>query len=165
MIMKDKKNKKNSFSKKGIVLILALIISSIIFTIALGVISISVKELNFSTSARETNDAFFAAETGAECALYSDISGNFPIETEEPAIGPTNCIFGDTNNTSLSNPWKFTLGKIGNSDKACAIVSIEKSFDSNGKLLSSKITSKGYNVGDSSCSGSNRVERVLELNY
>ena len=36
--------------------------------------NISLKEIKFGTSARDTNDAFFAADTGAECALFNDKS-------------------------------------------------------------------------------------------
>ena len=40
----------------------------------MSIMNISYKEIIFSTDAEETNEAFFAADTGAECALYYDRS-------------------------------------------------------------------------------------------
>ena len=157
--------KKNIKNKKGIVLVLALIITSIIFTIALGAISISIKESNLSTSVKDSDDAFFAAESGAECGLYNDIGGIFTASSSSETPVNPNCFFGTLNNISTANPWSFVLTELGVSQRACAIVKIEKIFDSNNELISSRITAKGYNMGDSSCAGENRVERVLELNY
>src|SRR3989338_6549604 len=79
--MNLKKSKKN----KGFVLLFAVTLSSILLAIALGVSNVAFRELRFSTNARSTNDAFFAADTGIECALnydkspgssFEDIDGN-----------------------------------------------------------------------------------------
>src|SRR3989344_2360391 len=88
--MQNKKLKNNKgpaphhFSKSGagFVILFAVTLSSILLAIALGVANIALKEIKFSTSARDTNDAFFVADTGAECALFYDkLSGSsFPID-------------------------------------------------------------------------------------
>jgi hypothetical protein len=75
---------------------------------------------------------------------------------------------------SLSNSWVFVIPSLGNSGGACAEVTVSKTFDTSGGspvLTSTKIISKGYNVGtddgSSHCFSSdvNRIERVLEVDY
>ena len=65
MIKKIKKN-------KGFVILFAVMLSSIFLAIALGVSNIAFREVTFGTSAKDANDAFFAADVGAECALFND---------------------------------------------------------------------------------------------
>src|SRR3990167_1349437 len=60
--------------KSGFVILFAVTLSALLLSIALGVANIAFKELRFGTSARDTNDAFFAADTGIECALLYDKS-------------------------------------------------------------------------------------------
>ena len=160
IILKEKRK------DQGIALVLAILISGIIFLVALGITGVSVKEIQFSISNKDANEAFFAADTGAECALYND--------------GPTKEIFYiDSETTSLDclkdkniefvyapNPWVFVTTGLGNSEEACAIVTVSKTFDDDGNTLTTQIVSKGYNLGNEDCSlPENRVERVLELNY
>ena len=57
IILKIKKN-------KGFVLIFAVTLAAILLSIALGISQIALKEIKFGTSAKDTNDAFFAADTG-----------------------------------------------------------------------------------------------------
>ena len=61
-------------SKKqaGFVILFAVTISSIILDIALGVANISFREMKFSTNVKDSNNAFFAADTGLEYVLMND---------------------------------------------------------------------------------------------
>ncbi len=155
--MKTKNIKKN----KGFALLFAVMISSIILAIALGVATISYKEVKFSTSAKDTNDAFFAADTGAECALYYDRIDPANNAFDPLFSGPMNC-----NGLSItlggSDPtWNFIVSQLGDNKNGCAIVSVNKS-DPN----STSIVSKGYNNGGSNCIATeNTVEREIDLNY
>ncbi|KKP85726.1 hypothetical protein A3B84_00400 [Candidatus Nomurabacteria bacterium RIFCSPHIGHO2_02_FULL_35_13] len=157
--MNKAKNKKN---EKGFVILYAVMISSMLLAISLGVANISLKEINFGTSAIDTNNAFFAADTGAECALFNDKSTESVfVESSSPTITCNgNSI---TANESPALYWSFIISGLGNSGNACAVVTVDKTDPA-----ITTIISKGYNVGgDTSCvsTDSNRVERQLELNY
>jgi len=146
---------------KGFVLLFAMMLSSIILAIALGVLNISLKEIKFGTSAKDTNAAFFAADTGAECALYNDKSvGGVFVESFSPSITCNGQTFPAEE--SPSSYWSFVIPGLGDRGKGCAKVTVDKT-----DLSTTEIISKGYNIGDDSCNSTdpNRVERQLELTY
>src|SRR3989344_1323414 len=76
---------------EGVVLLFAVTLTSILLAIAVGISNIALKELNFSTSARAANDAFFAADTGAECALFYDRSVSSTFAQGSPPTQTINC--------------------------------------------------------------------------
>jgi hypothetical protein len=168
---------KKSGKKDGIALLFSILVSSVILSIAFGMINIAAKEINFSTSAKSTNEAFFAADVGVECALYNDKISNtvFPGAPDYPT--EINCLLnGNLPLVKLSDPssdfrsWNFVMKNLGSSTQACVKVNVLKEFNTSTDppiLKSTKITSRGYNIGDSSCTSSdvNRLERVLEVNY
>lgn len=138
-------------------------ISSILLSIALGIINISLNEVRFSTSARDTNNAFFAADTGAECALFFDNS-----DPDLNAFTGTASIRCNKTNITLngSDPsWNFVFSGLGSSGQSCAKVTVVKTFVD--PYTFTTITSKGYNIGDVNCesTSSSRVEREIKLSY
>ena len=147
---------------KGFVLLFTMVLSSILLAISVGVSNIALNEINFSTSAKDTNNAFFAADTGIECALRYDRSDNNAFTG--PAL--MNCAGNSITPTPSGSPasfWSFVVPRLGSDKQSCAIVSVDKSV-----LNSTKIISKGYNIGDpTNCTSTNtnRVERELEANY
>jgi len=165
------KNKKNF--KKGIALLFAIMLSTIFLTITTGVLNISVKELNFSTSTKDTNNAFYAADSGIECALYNDKSGStFFVDQAAEEIGATadfTCFQSSISlNGTFSEGFSFIVSGLGSNNNSCAKVSVSKITDSvDPTIIVTKIISKGYNIGDENCesSNTNRVERVLEVSY
>ncbi|MEK7134342.1 MAG: pilus assembly PilX N-terminal domain-containing protein [Patescibacteria group bacterium] len=58
---------------RGFVLPLAVLLAGILLSIGLAIFSITLKELTLSSSGRESQIAFFAADAGTECALYWDV--------------------------------------------------------------------------------------------
>lgn len=156
-------------TNKGFALLFAILLSTIILVIALSVSNIAVKELNFSSSAVDTNDAFFAADTGAECALYNDRSdvNKFPLTGSS---NPINC--NNKNITLSSSPgsnsvtYSFIITNLGSSGDSCAKINIFK--DGSKNPITTKISSKGYNVGGGSgcnSTSSRLIERELIVNY
>jgi hypothetical protein len=59
-------------TQKGYVLLLAVLISSIILAMSMGVFAISIKEVALATFARDSVRAFAAASRGLECAIFLD---------------------------------------------------------------------------------------------
>ena len=155
---------KNNYS--GFVLLFAVMLSAIILAITLGVSSTLLKETNFSISNKDAGNAFFAADTGAECALYFDrVKDFFNLNNSIPS--EIKCDGAPRSIISLSiNNFEFFVNSLGSSRNACAIVSIEKT-DNGGGTFSTKIVSKGYNLGGDNCKkiSVNQVERELDLNY
>ena len=160
-------------SKKGIALLFAVMLSAIFLSIALGVSSIALKELNFSSSAKDSDNAFFAADSGVECALYNDkLDSTVFIEKGEPVIFCFGVNRYEVKNSigETSMDFSFNVSGLGSNGQSCVAVDVLKTIDRSTDpmtILSTKITSKGYNLGRDDCSwnGENRVERVLEVNY
>lgn len=157
-----KKIKNNS----GFALLYAIVISSIIFSISLSVSNIALKEIMFSTSAKDANDAFYATDTATECALFYD---SFD-PSKNAFTGTLNSGLTCGGNTIVVNKptsalvWNFIASRLGGSGKACAQVTVDKE-----DVSITKITSVGYNNGGTIsgfCTPSiNTTQRVIELSY
>jgi hypothetical protein len=152
-------------NKKAFVILFAVTLSSIMLAIGLGVADIALKEIKFNTSAKDTNDAFFAADTAIECALMNDKppSTSFAVSG---GSGQVQCLGGIINLTGSFPVWKFIIPHLGNPNN-CAIVTVSKDNTSKPPFILTSMVSKGYNIGDASCNSTNpnRIERELDINY
>ncbi len=163
--LKQKKNKAYPAKLQrsgGFVILFVMVISSIVLAVTLAIANISYKEIMFSTSAKDTNDAFFAADTGAECALNYDKTA--PVDNAFTGTASMNCA-GSSITLNGSNPnWNFIVSGLGSNGQGCAKVTVDKSISP-----LTTIIAKGYNNGGSvvgSCTqGLNNVERQIELTY
>jgi len=137
--------------RSGFVILYTVVVSSILLAITLGVGEIAFKELRFGTSAKDTNDSFFAADTGLERALL--------LDKPPAAICPLS-----SGACTIDLAPFLNLGTTG---KGCAKVRATKSTDPSDGSIKTHIVSKGYHSDDPSCSGSNtnRIERQLEIKY
>lgn len=139
----------------GFVILYSILVASILLSVALGISSISVKEIKLSSSARDGNVAFFSADTGAECALFFDKKGYF-----DPASQPMSSVFcnGEIVNITSGLGTSFDFS-INNSSGGNAVVHVLKDPTTNSTI----INSKGYNT--TNLNASNRVEREIEVSY
>ncbi len=155
--MKTNKIKNN----KGFVILFAVTLASILLTIALGVANIAFQEVVFGTSAKDTNNAFFAADTGIECALSNDKSSSVSF-VESGGSGNVSCQGGTITLNGGYPFWDFNITGLGSNGASCAKVTVDKTDSS-----VTTIISKGYNIGDASCASvnSDRVERELKTTY
>ena len=165
--------KTNFKNNKGYTLLFAVLVSSIVLSIGISILTISKKEFLLSASARDSTSAFYAADSGLECAAYFDNNGNY-FSTSTTA-GPFSCAdFSITKQGGATgseyDPYEFNFQIPLGSSGACSIVTIEKYYDDD-DIITTRIISRGYNVGwDSvaeSCDepSSRRVERALQLTY
>src|SRR3989338_5580655 len=74
-------------TEHGFVLLYAVLVASIALSIGLSLYCITIKELIISSSSRDSQLAFYAADAGAECALYWDVQ-----EKAFSTTTPTNTI-------------------------------------------------------------------------
>ena len=125
--------------RSGFVMLFAVTLSAILLSIALGVTNIAFKELRFSTNARDTNDAFFAADTGIENALFKD-------------------------KTNIAIAEVFYIFNLGSTGQSCVKVTVTKNAPS---VPATTIISKGHNktIGSNCDPSPDIVERQIEVNY
>jgi hypothetical protein len=137
-------------TSKGYTLLFAMLVSSLVLAIGISILSISKKEFLISTSTRDSTSALWAADGGVECAIYGDENGAFTTTAD------------NTNKLGCSVPYKFTSvtlstptaeegtfifnARFGSSGTSCAIVTVSKYKDTNGKLKFN-VLSRGYNTG------------------
>lgn len=170
---------KNKRRDNGFVLFFSLIISTIVLSIISGVILIAYKELIISSTGRESQRAFYSADTGVECALYWDIKHPL-VGYEEMSVFPSsmdssipdeiiNGCSGDNlvissvlipapTGTAATSTFSMDIAASG----VCADVFVSKYMDALGNEKT-KIDSHGYNTCD--IGSTRRVERGIRVTY
>jgi len=157
----------NFKSNRGITLLIAIIIAASLLVISMGLVNIAVKQAFLSSSAKESQYAFYAADTGIECALYWDVR-NENAGRSAFATSTTQTIYCNQDNTNPINP-NTPTGVVGGMSAPaftitfkpnpyCAVVTVTKNNDG-----TTKIESRGYNTCDPS--SSSRVERAVKVTY
>ena len=148
-------------NQRGFTLMLAALIASVTLALGTSIFALAQKELTLSSVGRDSQFAFYAADTGAECALYWDMRFQlFPTTT------------ATTKNLTCDNEAKTTTvlnvdGDIVSSfefepNGYCAKVSVTKS-NTNPRT---KIHVDGYNTSCANVESSSRaLERSVDLTY
>ncbi|OHB02496.1 MAG: hypothetical protein A3F53_01755 [Candidatus Zambryskibacteria bacterium RIFCSPHIGHO2_12_FULL_48_10] len=148
--------------KKGFTLFLAVVVMGTLLLIATGITALAVKQSLISVSGRESQIAFYAADTGLECALYWDVKNPSGSSAFDPSTSSTINCNQDANNGG--NQWvvggssasTFTMTFLP--DPSCAIVTVTKLTGN-----ATRIESLGYNTCNSE--SSRRVERAIRATY
>src|SRR3989344_2922411 len=118
---------------KGFTLFIAMIVMGTLLLIAAGIVNLAVRQSLISSSGRESQEAFYAADSGIECVLYWDIQNPNGVSAFSTSTGSTIFCNRDANNPS--NQW--TVGGSYTSvvnltfrpDSYCAIVTVIKGID------------------------------------
>lgn len=79
---------KKLISQKGFTLLLAALVASTVLALGSSIFVIAQKQITLSSVGRDSQFAFYAADAGAECALYWDMRQN-AFGAEAPATAPT----------------------------------------------------------------------------
>lgn len=137
----------SAIRKRGVVLLIAILVSSVALAVGLGVYNRTYKELLFASYWKQTQIAFAAADSGLECALYWDA---------HPAA-PAVC-FG-------ANITGWTPGFAGSFSNipvfgGCVDVTISKTA---AIPIETTIESRGHNTCDTTAL--RRVERGIGMRY
>ena len=137
------------------------------------------RELDLSGTATQSQYAKYAADTGAECALYWDLKCPLPYCTSGAAAGsafatssqsvtpPSGVVCNGVDVTAAPTSMVLTAATTTITvtflpQSYCASVTIAKS----GIPTKTVITSKGYNAAcPPTAVGSTRLERVLQVSY
>lgn len=148
---------KNREKNRGFTLFVAVVTAGVLLLVATGVANLAVRQTLISSSGKESQYAFYAADTGIECALYWDVndpSGVSAFSTSSISqiqCGGSTFDVGGTEE-SIFGPITFS------SDPYCAYVTVIKDDDG-----STTIESRGYNTCDTS--NRRRVERAIRAKY
>lgn len=151
----------NFQKNQGFALFLAVVITGTLLVVATGMVSLAVKQSKVSVSGRESQKAFYVADTGLECALYWDVRNPSGASAFDPAT--TNNISCNRDANNPDNQWVVGGGSVSSinitflPEASCAVVTVTKSGSS------TTIESKGYNTCDSS--NPRRVERAVRASY
>lgn len=148
-------------NKKGITLLISVLISSMAALLGLGIFMIVFGELGISGTSKASAVAFYAADSGVECALYADaFLGSF--STSSPAA--------DINCNGDAVPLTFTADGLGGgtfkfnftvtAGASCATVDVIKK--NNGQTI---INSYGENVPNCTSPTTKVIQRALEVAY
>lgn len=106
-----KPNTKNLKPNSGFVLLFALLISSILLATGLGISRIILREIFLASLGRESSVAFFAADTGAECALHWYALRKFDLDNTVPP--PSRIIYCNGQIISDNTPGVIKISSTG----------------------------------------------------
>ncbi|MES3030883.1 MAG: pilus assembly PilX N-terminal domain-containing protein [Patescibacteria group bacterium] len=176
-------------TQKGYTLLFAVLVSSIVLAIGISILNVSKKEFLLASSARESTSAFYAADSGLECAMYWNHTDRETNALATSTPGQITCGTGPAIDVVYDDPYPIAATseapaiavfdvKFGDS-ASCGIVMVEKYYeysDTHSRdVLETRITSRGYNLGwddengvnPNTCSiGSPRkVERALRFTF
>jgi hypothetical protein len=162
-----KVNSRNNVS--GFTLLLASIIASVLLSLGLSMFVIAQKEIILSSLGRDSQYAFYAADAGAECALYWDFKGGF--DTVTPTVG------AKCNGMPIGEPigCNETTCKLGGNGYVNGVSVNTFEFSQNNKCINvevlkydtgrTEINSKGYSTACNSTSTTRQLERAVKMRY
>lgn len=157
--------------ERGFVILFAILVSTIILLMSAGIFRIAQKETVLSSFSRESQVAFYAADSALECTLYYDVSSQITetsFRTSDP-VGSTssfNCGTDENGDSQTVTATKYTASgsydhvfafRYANLDydAGCAFVFVEKNNpvltdpanpETSSTTTQTRVTAVGYNV-------------------
>jgi hypothetical protein len=163
-------------SQKGFTILVAVVTAGILLIVAMSIGGVALKEQVLSTANKESQTAFYAADTGMECALYWDQKRGAFTKDENgnpsPLLASSVCngvnLSPETDGTGTAYSYKFMISgiKVGDGGATtCSVVKVDKDTNyQDGSVIRTKtdIYAYGYNTCEPSLS---RLERGIEGRY
>jgi len=159
--------------RRGFTLLFAVLVGGLLLALGIAISSIAVKEIVLSSSGRESQFAFYAADSGIECVLFWDIvkAPTFPNISADPLNSVTcngtasgiSLISGTLTAATSTFTMNLDSSALGLPSSACAVVVVGKSKTA-ADTIATVVESRGYN----DCVDVNnpaRVERALRVHY
>ncbi len=188
--MQNKNFKKiNNAKNSGFALLMAVIVTSTLLLVTYALTSIALKQLTLSFAGQASQIAFYAADTGVECALFWDLKNPRGTETafatDQVNTDGINCNGNEIGNdmpvntvpnqsTSViggsgspaTSTFQFFINGSSDTSGPCAIVRVGKKNSTvvgHENDIITTIQSRGYNTCNTS--DPRRLERALEVTY
>ena len=176
-ITHNKGNTSPCSKPRGFTLLIAVLVSGVMLALGFAIFNIVSKEVILSSTGRESQFAFYSADSGIECALYWDLEQNtFVFNSEVNAIlcggGPVSLVKNDGGayiSPTAKSQFSFYLNGAGTGQCATvtvyktAIVTVETDGTTTGLSTTTKIESLGYNTCDTG--NPKRLERGIQAKY
>jgi hypothetical protein len=174
METKPPRKEKKAKRSRGFTLLLAALFASIALSLGSSIYTIVSKELTLSSIGQDSQYAFYAADTAAECALYWDSRFNwFSTST------PTQTATCDRQTVTLLSPpgratsytptstMEFEVNLFSDVNAGyCADVTVEKGVNVSTNAVDTLIIANGYSVSCTAINtASNALQRTVELAY
>ena len=161
--------------QKGFTLLLAALVASIVLSIGAAIFSVASKEVTLSSAGRESQFAFYAADSAAECALYWDVRYAY-FATSSPSGVTPYCdgqVLSPIVTSGTRSSGTYTMGFTYAPNGYCTSVSISKTLNVSSGAIQSVIHANGFSTQvatPSSCASAvaidaNVLQRSVELNY
>jgi hypothetical protein len=154
-------------AQKGFTLLLAALVATVVLSLGSSIFVIAKKQVTLSSLGRDSQFAFYAADTGAECALYWDIRHDAfgatpPASTSCDGVAMTQ-IVASGNRSTAPYEIQFQMDLFtGDSTGNCVQVSIQKNTSNPFTV----IHADGYSVSCALINSSARaLQRSVELHY
>lgn len=157
---------KRMSTRRGFVLLLAVLISSILVALGGAIFDIVSKEVTLSSAGRESQFAFYAADTGIECALYWDHEGAFASTspTTQVSCGGTSVpvtVIPDTPTDNYTYTANFTFGYAADATHNVSTdVTVTRVY---APVEQTTVVSAGHNT--SVMTDPLRLERAIQITY
>ena len=154
-------------SERGFTLLLAALISSIVLAMATSIFGIVSKEITLSSVGRDSQFAFYAADEGAECALYWDSRfGYFATSAPPNVIAPDpRCDAQTLVASGRSAVYPYTMTFSFEPNGYCTTVSVQKSLDAS-NAVATVIHADGFSTTCATQTTAPRsLQRSVELRY
>lgn len=167
---------------RGFTIFFAMLVGSLALSVGLAIYDLTVRELDLSATATQSQYAIYAADTGAECALYWDFkctlgpctsngAAKSAFATSTRSVTPISGVVCSGQDVSAA-PW--TINAVANAATTtfnlsfapqpyCATVQVIKSTSPSTGIMLTTVTSHGFNTCVSGAP--NRLERVLQVTY
>ena len=149
---------------RGFTLLIAVILTSVLLSVGLALLDISYKQIVLSSTARQSQYAFYAADSALECALYWDQKVNAfaydgaagTIQCAGSSIPVTSSASGGTRTSTFATPCM---------NGVTASVTVYKTTGAS--CSSGSATSCIYATGYNTCTVTDprRIERGLKVFY
>jgi len=147
-------------SSPGFTLLLAALIASIVVALGISIFRLAQKEITLSSIGRDSQFAFYAADSGSECALYWDLRHAW-FGSTVPATSAT-CDGETLNASGRSAVLPYTVSFQYEPNDLCTQVSVTKSSMHPRTL----IHADGYSVRCDTITTSPRaLQRSVEIRY
>jgi len=139
---------------KGFTLLLAALVASIVLSIGAAIFSIALKQVSLASTGKNSQFAFYAADSGAECALYWDIRNNgFASSSISSVPGTVTCsgpepITVNLYSSSGSSATSTIFFAVNHDDGTayCVGVTVAKYLNSSTNGISTTIHADGYST-------------------
>jgi len=147
---------------KGIALLFSILILSMVFTASLTIFQIIFTMLKLSESTRDSQLAYYAADSAVECALYVDLkSKRFGQPEEKPEVKDDCSGVNPSDIEKLDSSWlNGAVFTVNYDNDSCAKVTVDKT---GGGGFETFITVLGFNTCDENAA--RKVNRNLEVKY